>query len=246
MESLLEIRELFNLTQQELADFLDIPRHQVAQAETGNRLIPAEAMIRLSKLLLHSIQEEKDAAGQNNYQPVIVLTTEQQFRLNYCRYKAKKLQGQLLKMKIAQQKTMHWIGSLQQLLDELPVAEIGRERRGLELQLQYAKLNLERYSPAMQLQLQLKIRILQTEADFLEEVVDCSVGYAVEDAAGSRAPDLQDAIREMRKSEVPKANTQAGVSRARSEEPFCEETVSATTQLLMVNSQVRHPVSPPI
>jgi transcriptional regulator with XRE-family HTH domain len=52
MRSTIKIRELFNISQQQLAIFLGVPRSHLALAETGRRHLSTRALMQLARLEL--------------------------------------------------------------------------------------------------------------------------------------------------------------------------------------------------
>jgi DNA-binding XRE family transcriptional regulator len=58
------IRETFGLTQSQLASFIEVNKSSIAMAETGQRLLPTAALLKLNMLELHLQQPRKMATNK--------------------------------------------------------------------------------------------------------------------------------------------------------------------------------------
>lgn len=174
---LIELRDRFTLSQQDMADYLTITRSLLSMVETGARVLPVEALHRLATLerFYHSTSE---ARGSLRFTPDAEMQKKDAksaqalaVRCNQCRTVAQRLQKKLEAMQQGFKNILGWQYMMEEMMNNLPASRQGEgDRLWLEIQQRAIPAKLSRYAPAVQAKLQAEIELLHAEADIKERL----------------------------------------------------------------------------
>lgn len=164
MKATKSIRQIFDLTQQQLADYLGVSRSRLALAETGRRDLPVSALIRLAGLekSLHNnisykqqhlhVQAGKDLAAMRRHAKA-------------CQHKARAAKMKLDELQQNYQHCVMALMAVDQLLNNLlPAKENRKDQLWLELLLAQTLKKLNRCGPAAQVKIKLTMQALEMQA----------------------------------------------------------------------------------
>jgi transcriptional regulator with XRE-family HTH domain len=168
MRSTKKIREIFNLSQEQLAVFLGVPRSQVAQAETGRRQLSTRALLQLARLeqSLHSnidytVPGAAEAAETRTQKGLAAMKAHAE---DCCR-QAAALRLQLAQLEETHQRCTRVQLAVGHLLHHLPEEETGKkEWLWLQLRQHQVQTEMAQCTMAEKVKLMLKAEALEQEA----------------------------------------------------------------------------------
>ena len=176
-----EVREKLGISQQDLADFLGIPRSQVSMYELKERQLPGAGMEKLSKLeLMHHDMETGKLNSIGHPEPhhslgahTSIMKNQIQSLVDTSEYKKMLLERRLKTMRRVYEKIAGGSRLMKYLL--AATAEAGREEGDLlwlqKQQRQLAKKEI-RYGKALQALTEAKIAICDHEIEAYKKVLD--------------------------------------------------------------------------
>ena len=125
-----KIRKLTGISQQQLADYLGVPRSQVAAAEAYNRYLPHEARVKEDEMLT-VLQEQKEVVQieTENARQLISLNKKLLKRFKKCNVKVERASDLLERMQAKYDQYRNALQMTNELLAKLPDDEKNKTSR---------------------------------------------------------------------------------------------------------------------
>lgn len=180
MKKTIEIRKILSLTQQELADLLQVSRSTINLYELGKRSLPNDVAIKLGQVMIAYTQAE-----QNKIQHVHTgrsyaeeentarLVKELQLKASECRAMAAKVLQQLQAMQEQYQRVAFRLTMIGSWMENIPEGTAGEKARlYYEIQSEEISRKLIPVGPQEQYSLQYLVELLLSNATAHENALD--------------------------------------------------------------------------
>ncbi|TGE14840.1 helix-turn-helix domain-containing protein [Hymenobacter elongatus] len=173
MSDIRELREQYGLTQEELANWLNIPRVSLTLAELGHRALPYAALQQMSRLIVAHLDMSTSPALQVVPPPLAPPVTKPlQRRQLECQVAVYRLGKQLSRLQTQARQYQARLAALPQLrVWPHPVRHAGLENDWLRLFEQDAIIGLPKCGLTAQILLSARIAALEREAELLGQAL---------------------------------------------------------------------------
>ena len=170
MKGILQLRQNLNISQQELATYLNVTRSAIAMAENNKRDLPTDALIKVAELeaSLSSLRSTKGSDMLTNKMSLVKQEKQQEHThkilkaIQKAEYKAFIIQGRLNSVSESARSTQHWLHIVENLL--LKTDDTNTERYyWLKLQQKLHEQRLVKYTE-QQVALNIDIAMLTGQA----------------------------------------------------------------------------------